>query len=115
MKLLLLHSLMWQTSTTMIELQSLLLTHQARLQANLQSANSSYAHLTMIPASKNDNSAPEAHFTSGPSSKNFSFSQILRGSLGQYYNQQSRSYRGKGDNRGRGRGRFNPQFSDITC
>jgi type VI protein secretion system component Hcp len=57
----------------MSELQSFLLTHEARIQAIFASSNSSSAHITSTFVNKSDISAPELFFASGSQSKQFSF------------------------------------------
>jgi gag-polypeptide of LTR copia-type len=52
-----------QTTTSMIELQSLLLTHEARIKANFKSSTFFLAHLT---SSQSDNSTPVTLYTTGP-------------------------------------------------
>jgi gag-polypeptide of LTR copia-type len=97
---------MRSADTSMLELQSLVLSHEARIQATSKSSASFSANLT---SSHSDNFTSVALYTSSsnpnPSFKsNFSQTQP-----------RSQYYRGIGGHRGRGRGRYQSQHTESAC
>jgi hypothetical protein len=87
---------MRQASTSMLDLQNLLLTHEARLQVNLSSASVSSAHFTTTQALKPDNSTSEVFFASRSSSHLSNYSSSTKAHTGQFPQNNFRGYRGRG-------------------
>jgi gag-polypeptide of LTR copia-type len=95
---------MCHTNSSIVDLQSLVLAHEARLQVSLPLINSPSAHIATSTQSNNYNSTPETFLTFALSSKQFPPSSYHKGSQVQHNFYNSRSYRGKEGPRGRGCG-----------
>ncbi|KAJ1699274.1 hypothetical protein LUZ63_007786 [Rhynchospora breviuscula] len=103
-------------ATSMAELQSFLLTYEARMQAQLKPITSPSALLTSTSQNSSNtatSSLNETHYTTGPQFRN---QYNNRNNQGQYNNYRPpNNGRGRGRFRGRGRGRqFHPN-SDTQC
>ncbi|KAJ3698372.1 hypothetical protein LUZ61_002077 [Rhynchospora tenuis] len=131
---------MRQGHTSMVELQSLLLAHEARAQASIRAMASPAAHITSFSpgqdmgrdmglTSPNSTSQPNnvVFYTAGPQngSQRYNYPSGQNNATQTYtqqshnnYQQRSNSNRGRGGSRGRGRGRQNrnnPETENIKC
>jgi gag-polypeptide of LTR copia-type len=104
---------MRQATTSMSDLQSLLPTHEARLQVNLSVASMTSAHLTTSRVQNSDNSNTAVFLASGSQPKH-SYSTSSKGNSPQIPPYNNIGHRGRGGYRGRGRGQYTPQSGESS-